>query len=270
MSEKSTLLRAVGALKPSERDVSESESRALLEQVNLRISEGATSAEEARRLTPYQPPVATRRLLAGAAATALVAVGAITVSNYDTAPAYAGWTSTPTEIASSDVDVMAQICPPEIPGPGPDAEMIPVSPLLAEERGPYRMMLSLGDGDSYQVCLTLPDEDSSQGYYPVAMGSVPGPGNVTWPAEDDGALLLDAGTYTPPINSDPVTLAVGTAGSDVEALTLHTSEGSFVEATVMDGWWIVWIPGEVSIGDSASVVTSEGTAMDVILESPHT
>ncbi len=267
MSEKSTLLRRVGALNPPQADVPEADSRALLQRVNTRIADGATSREEARRLTPYQPPVATRRILAGAAAAALVAVGALTVSNYDSAPAYAGWTSTPTGVASTDIGVMAQICPPEIPGPGPDVEMIPVTPLLAEERGPYRMMLSLGESDAYQVCLTLPDDESDPGYYPVAMGSVPGSGTVTWPDDEDGALLLEANTYTPPITSDPVTLAVGTVGSAVEALTVHTADGSFVEATVMDGWWIVWIPGEVAIGDTASVVTDDGGEMDVTLGS---
>src|SRR5699024_11327120 len=103
----------------------------------------AAEAGSVRPTDVVQQPISrpTRRILAGAAAAVLLMVGVYTLSPQQTPEAYAGWTATPTELAAAELGDTAQMCPPpEIPG---DGETVDVTPILAEQRGDYRLMLSV-------------------------------------------------------------------------------------------------------------------------------
>ncbi len=268
MSEKSTLLRAVGALKPPAPEITGDESQALLDRVNARIAEGATPLEEARRLTPYQPPVATRRILAGAAAAGLIAVGAITLSD-DTPTAHADWSPVPTELLPAEMDEITNICPDQFFGT-PDGEEPPeVAPVLAERRGEFQVLLSASEEGAYQYCILLPDPEFDSGYRPHIESYEPGPSAQIWPSDDHGLYTAQTGTpWQPSPDHGPMTVFLGTVGNNVEAVELNTESGSFAQASVMDGWFLVWFPDAVQLSDTATVTTDDGDELEVTIERP--
>lgn len=262
MAEDSTLLRAVKTLNPAPVD-QEPTSDALREEIRARIAaEGDTvpSADVVPR--PISRP--TRRILAGAAAAVLLLVGVFTLSPQDPPEAYASWTATPTEFAPAALDDMAEVCPPpEIPR---GQEAVEATPIIAEQRGDYRMRLAVADA-GYQWCFVMPDPDAEGG---VQRGAE----SVAWPAEQSiepessgGVTLLDSGSHEPFPDLGPLTMAIGTAGSEVTDVRVSTAGGSFADATVADGWWIVWFPGEVEFGESVTVTTTDGEQSQVPAES---
>ncbi|UFU04109.1 hypothetical protein LQF12_05850 [Ruania suaedae] len=269
MSEKSTLLRAVAALKPAEREVSEAESTALLERVNAQIADGATPLEEARRLAPQPPPATTRRILAGAAAAGLIAVGAITLGNQDPPMAYADWTPVPTELRPAEIDEITQVCPDTMLVAPADVDPPAITPILAEQRGDYQVLLSAAESGAYQFCMLLPDEDSDLGYRPHIDGYLPGGSSQVMPSAPDGVYSLSAGEpWNPSPDHGAMTMVVGTVGEDVSELEIRTENGSFAEATVNEGWFLVWFPDAVELTETATVTTDDGEEREVTIERP--
>ena len=56
-----------------------------------------------------------------------------------------------------------------------------------------------------------------------------------------------------------LTLVDGRAGAGVTAVTIDRSDGSSVQATVTDGWYLAWWPGTVT-ATNAEVTTASGTS----------
>lgn len=261
MAEDSTLLRAVKTLNPVPVDEVPA-SEALREEIRARIA-AETDTVPSADVVPRPISRPTRRILAGAAAAVLLLVGVFTLSPQNQSDAYASWTATPTELAPAALEDLAELCPPnEIPL---GQDMVPVTPIIAEQRGDYRMMLSVADA-GYQWCFVMPDPDAEGGVQRGAEG-------VAWPAdqsiEPEGpgdVTFLDGGTQEPFPDLGPLTMATGTAGSDVTSVRVPTADGSFADATVSDGWWIVWFPGEVELADSLTVTTTDGQQTEVPAE----
>ncbi|WP_147916452.1 hypothetical protein [Ruania zhangjianzhongii] len=262
MPEDSTLLRAVKTLNPvptGEVPVSAT----LREEIRARIDAEADTVPTAD-VVPRPISRPTRRILAGAAAAVLLLVGVFTLIPQNSPEAYASWTATPTELAPAGLEEMAELCPPsEIPL---GQEMVEVTPTIAEQRGDYRMMLSVADA-GYQWCFVMPDPEAEGGVQRGAEG-------VAWPPEQSiepegpgEVTFLEGGTQEPFPDLGPLTMAVGTAGSDVTSVRVTTADGSFADATVADGWWIVWFPGEVEFAGSLTVTTTDGEQTEVPAQS---
>ncbi|UFU05265.1 hypothetical protein [Ruania halotolerans] len=269
MAEDSTLLRAVSALKPSVPPVDEADSRALLDQVHARIADSTATAEDTARLTPKQPPVAARRVLAGAAAAILLAVGVVTVNNYEDTPAYADWSPVPTELRPAEMDEITTICPDRFLGALDGEEPPEVTPVLGERRGEFQVLLSASEEGAYQFCMLLPDPEFDSGYRPHIESYDPGPSAQIWPSDDDGVYTAHTGDpWRPSPDHGPMTVIFGTVGNDVEEVEIHTENGSFAEASVMDGWFLVWFPDAVQLSDTATVTTNDGDEVEVTIERP--
>ena len=262
MAEDSTLLRAVKTLNPVPAG-QEPPSDTLREEIRARIvAEAHTVATSDVVPRPISRP--TRRILAGAAAAVLLLVGVFALSPQNQPDAYASWTATPTELAPAELEDMAELCPPNEIAMG--QEMVEVTPTIAEQRGDYRMMLSVADV-GYQWCFVMPDPEAEDGVQRGAEG-------VAWPPEQsiqpDGpgdVVFLESNTQEPFPGLGPLTMAVGTAGSDVTSVRVSTAAGSFADATVSDGWWIVWFPGEVDFAGSLTVTTTDGEQTEVPADS---
>lgn len=253
MAEESTLLRAVKTLNPvplEEADTADD----LREEIRQRI---AAEADSVRPTDVVPQPISrpTRRILAGAAAAVLLMVGVYTLSPQQTPEAYADWTATPTELAATELDDTAQMCPPpEIHGNG---ETVDVTPILAEQRGDYRLMLSVGEGGASQWCFVWPDPDAERGFQSQGEGLIPG--DPAPAPESTSVQVLAAEPWEPSLETAPITVAMGTAGADVTGVRVSTANGSFADATVTDGWWIVWFPDRVELGDTITVTTASGS-----------
>ncbi|MFE5339219.1 hypothetical protein ACFQ80_03290 [Isoptericola sp. NPDC056578] len=222
----------------------------------------------ARRATPIRRSVRPA-VLAGAAAAAVVAVaGVATVWWPGSQAAYASWTSVPATVAPDAMEADAQACGTVAHritegDDGPQVESVPISPVLAEQRGDYTYVLLTGDSAIGECLVTT----QASGATDVVAGDAvlrsvpgePGPRDVTtvqtgtasWSEGDtgDGAL----------------TSAYGRAGSDVASFALTTTSGERVEATVQDGWWAVWAPGEASLRPTAELTFTDGARAEVVV-----
>ena len=258
MGEDSTLLRAVRGLDPQAgHEESAQESDWLLAEIHSRIADEAGQARPAD-VIPRPIPRRTRRIMAGAAAAALVAVGVGTVVTQNSPEAYASWTPTPTDLRVADVSEMSGLCTSPLPDPdgSPGPELTPV---LAEARGDYQVLVSVAEQSTYSVCFGFPGEDAVR-----EATSLP-PGETF---EDPGpreAHLINAATWQPLPDQGEMTYAFGSAGEEVTGISLSTENGSFAEASISDGWWVVWFPGEVSFAGTMTVTTADGQVQETTI-----
>src|SRR5699024_4050927 len=131
-----------------------------------------------------------------------------------------------------------------------------LTPVLAEARGDYQVLVSVAEQSTYSVCFGCPGEDAVH-----EATSLP-PGE---PVEDPGpceAHLINAATWQPLPDQGEMTYAFGSAGEEVTGISLSTENGSFAEASISDGWWVVWFPGEVSFAGTMTVTTADGQVQE--------
>ena len=169
----------------------------------------------------------------GAAGTA-AAVGALVTLGSSAAPAFAGWQATPTTPAPGQVAQAAQTCGQNLG-----------SPVLTDARGPYTASI-YADSTTSDVCL------SGNG---VSMSSSSSSAAPTGDAA--GQIQLDGGG-TRDSAGNALTLVDGRTSAGVTAVAIERSDGSFVQATVTNGWYLAWWPGTVA-AKNAEVTTASGT-----------
>ena len=168
----------------------------------------------------------------GAAAAALAAVFALSSG---AAPAFAGWKATPTTPAPGQLAQAAQAC-------GQDLG----SPVLTDSRGPYTASI-YADSTTSDVCLSgngvsMSSRSTSAAPVSVAVGQI----------DLDGGGTRDSA-------GNALTLVDGRTGAGVTAVTIERSDGSSVQATVANGWYLAWWPGTVA-ATKAEVTTASGTS----------
>lgn len=162
------------------------------------------------------------------------AAGVIVALGSGAAPAFAGWKSTPTVPAPGQLAQAAQECGQNLG-----------NPVLTDSRGPYTAAI-YDNGDTSDVCLSGNGVSLSSESTSVSTDSVPA-GQI----QSGGGGQRDA-------VGNALTLADGRIGAGVTAVTLELSDGSTVQATVSDGWYMAWWPGNVTAA-KAAITTASGT-----------
>jgi hypothetical protein len=170
----------------------------------------------------------------GATAVA-AAVGAIVTLGSNAAPAFAGWRPTPSTPAPGELARAAQAC-----GQGLG------SPVLTDSRGPYTASI-YADSTTSDVCL------SGNGVSMSSRSTSRAPASVA-----AGHIQLDGGG-TRDSAGNALTLVDGRTGADVTAVTIQRNDGSSVQATVANGWYLAWWPGTAA-ARNAEVATASGTS----------
>lgn len=165
--------------------------------------------------------------LGGAAAVA----GAAIVLASSAAPAFAGWTASPTAPQPGQVAAAEQQCDA---GAG--------APALSDTRGPYTASI-FADGST---CL------SGNGITINSSGT--GDPNASIPA---GTIEL-GGAGESDSAGNALTMVDGRIGTGVTSVTITRSDGSSVQATVKNGWYLAWWPG-TQRAVTAKVATANGT-----------
>lgn len=163
------------------------------------------------------------------------AVAVVVSLSASAAPAFAGWQATPTKPVAGQLAQAAQAC-----GQGLG------SPVLTDSRGPYTAAI-YASSSADDVCLTgngvsMQSRSSSSTPISVAAGQIQFAG---------GGTRDSAG--------NDLTLADGRIGAGVTAVTLELSDGSSVQATVANGWYMAWWPGNVT-ATNAEITTASGTS----------
>jgi len=165
--------------------------------------------------------------LSGAAAV----VGAVVLLGSNAAPAFAGWTSSPTTPLPGQLAAAQQHC---TAGSG--------TPVLTDTRGPYTASI-YADG---ATCLQGNGIEISGGGAGNAANATAGTIELNGAGESDS-------------DGHALTMVDGRIGSGVTGVTITRSDGSSVRATVKNGWYLAWWPGSER-AVTAHVANGKGTS----------
>lgn len=211
----------------------------------------ATPTDERVQAEPARPPRRRRRLLVPLALAGAAAI-AIPVLWPGGEGAYATWTPTPTPLSGEAAAAAADTCralTPQVPGKRSN-DTSPVSLLrvaVAERRGGWTYVLLTGPRTE-AVCL-MPDDlighDSADGFgsfdsdapAPPALAS----DRIVETTFQDGAT--DEGWFS---------MVEGFVGSDVTAVTVHTSSGLDIQVSVGGNRFAAWWPSPKPSSDHPS------------------
>ena len=206
---------------------------------------GGVPNEAIMRLTSadYHPRTArrlTRPLTAvtGGVAVAAAGVGTTIALLGSASPAFAGWTADPTPASPGQLQQAAAACQQNTPIQG-----LPLK--LTDTRGPFTFEI-YADDQSDAICITGPSFTHTEGMSSSA------PFNL--PADQ---IELN-GSHTAAATGAAYWFADGRTGSDVTGVTFNLSDGTHVQATVQNGWFVAWWPGDAGI-ENATLNTGSGT-----------
>ncbi len=165
--------------------------------------------------------------LSGAAA----AAGAAILLGSSAAPAFAGWTASPTAPLPGQLAAAQKHC-----------STGSATPVLTDTRGPYTASI-YADGST---CLQGKGITSNSGGGGGTRSSIPA-GTI----ELNGAGESDSDGHA-------LTMVDGPIGAGVTGVTITRSDGSSVQATVKNGWYLAWWPG-TEHAVTARVASASGT-----------
>ena len=205
---------------------------ALTDQASLVTPEASARL----RATNYHPrsrslpsrPVLGAMGLSGAAA----AAGAVILLGSSAAPAFAGWTASPTAPLPGQLAAAEQHC-----GPGAG------TPVLSDARGPYTASI-YANGSTCVAGngITISSSNGGGGNSRIPAGTI----------ELNGAGQSDSDGHA-------LTMVDGPIGAGVTGVTITRSDGTAVRATVKNGWYLAWWPG-TERAVSAKVASTSGTS----------
>ncbi len=207
------------------------------------------------RTRDLRPPAA-----AGALATAAAAAGLVLIVGLGagTPPAFAGWRATPTTPASGQIPSAEASCQDRLatmPAPPPGALLrkavqLPsvkaMKPVLADTRGPFTFVI-FADQAFTASCISGPDFTSVSAARAAAAA----------PAVPAGKVVLSVTSHTARAGH-AYSFAEGHTGAGVTDTTLVLDDGTRVQATSDNGWFVAWWPGAGQLV-AADVTTAQGT-----------
>jgi hypothetical protein len=239
-------------------DVLESDLRAAF---TARFETVAPERELRLRMFDYRARTTRRRKLwaaMGTCGTALAggAVAAILTLSSGASVAE-GWTAIPSPPSAAAVAAAAAACNWEHDETGPP--ILTGTPVLTEGRGSYTAAIYV-NGQVDHVCISNgqhSDVSLAMDRMPLFYDAAPGPDQLGDPSGFGGA----GGGFPGPTKSTAsrgAKTVSGLAGSDVSAVTFEFATGPAVEATVQNGWYFAWWPGD-SWPTSVQVTTGSAT-----------
>ncbi len=216
-----------------EHDLLERDLREALADRAARITPEASARLRAVDYHPRSRRLPPRRVLgalglSGAAA----AAGAAILLGSSAAPAFAGWTASPTAPLPGQLAAALQHC-------GTDAG----TPVLTDTRGPYTASIYANGS----TCVEGNGIEISASRGRGATSTIPA-GTV----ELNGAGESDSDGHA-------LTMVDGPIGAGVTGVTITRSNGSSIQATVQNGWYLAWWPG-IERAVTAHVATASRTS----------
>jgi hypothetical protein len=198
------------------------------------------------RTRGVRPPVA----IGAAAATAGAAAAAVAVAislSAGASNAFAGWSPTPTAPSPSQLAQSRAECAAHAPVAG-----LPLQ--LTDTRGPFTFSV-YADSTSSATCISGPSFTAVSGSTSSAPVVVP-----------TGAVQLSTAHQT---NGDgqAYSFAEGHAGSGVTGVALVLADGTNVQATLQNGWFVAWWPSAETV-KSADVTTPAGVKTQTLNDHP--
>lgn len=258
---------ALRSLDPADRHVDPTTGRA---HADLHTILATTATPVPGTVTPLrhrQARPVRRVALAGAAAAALTAALVTLPALTGGDPAFATWTATPTPVPAQQQPQAAADCRARLTdGAGAEyaTELTTATIAVAESRGAWTTALLTGPGGFTALCIT----DSTDHLFDDGMiGSIGvATHSTTLDPRDLTATDLGAGT----INNNDISLAAGRAGADITAVQYHSPTHGTVTASLSNGHFALWLPGNElenasSNGLPVEVTYGDGTTASVLL-----
>jgi len=150
----------------------------------------------------------------------IIVVGVIGVGP---APAFAGWTPTPTAPSAARLRRAESAC-------GRVGALVLAAPTLADTRGPYTMLLLVED-DMSRLCISGPSLTTLASGGPIEPS----------PTASDGIVVTATGTGS--ADGQHYSFMIGRTGSNVSAVALTLESGTHVRTTTARSWFAAWWPG---------------------------
>ncbi len=195
-----------------------------------------------------------RIAVAATAAVALTAGLVMLPSLTRSDQAYARWTAKPTALGKSEQPGVADACRDSLRGGAGEsfgAELDSATAAVAERRGAWTLVLLAGPDGFSAVCIT----DESRPLFQSSVGYI---GKTPEGARPDSRSVTPIALGVGMVNSRELSVAAGAVGSDVTAVTYASVTFGLVQATVSNGHFAFWLPGDEL--DSAS---TNGTPVQV-------
>ncbi len=198
-----------------------------------RISPEATTRLRAVDYHPRSSRWPSRSVLGGLGASGAAAVaGAVVLLGSSAAPAFAGWSARPTAPRPGQIAAAQQQC-----------SKSDGTPVLTDTRGPYTASI-YADGstcvEGNGITISSQRDGGSQSSVPAGKIQLNGAGE----SDSDGNSL---------------TMVDGPIGSGVTSVAITRSDGSLIQATVQNGWYLAWWPG-TEHAVTAQVASANGTS----------
>jgi hypothetical protein len=218
----------------------ESDLRAALNERAARVPAASiarlTTHDYRPRVRSLRPPVAIGALASAAGTAGAVAV--VISLSAGASNAFAGWTAKPTAPARGQLAAASADCQTQSPVAG-----LPLK--LTDTRGPFTFSIYADDSAS-ATCINGPSFS--------AVGASQASAPIDVPA---GHILLSSSHHTYRSGA-AYSFADGRAGDGVTGVTLALDDGSEVQATVDNGWYVAWWPSAQAV-KSADITTAVGT-----------
>jgi len=229
-------------------DQLEAEVRAALHERAARVPTASiarlTQIDYHPRTRRLRPPLAIGLLTTAAGAGTVAVIVSLTAGASN---AFAGWTPTPTPPSPGQLATAQASCEG---GRSPIAGL----PLkLADTRGPFTFSVYASDTSS-ATCISGPSFTAVSGSTASAPIDVPA-----------GHVLLS--THATSRGGAAYSYADGRAGDGVSAVTLVLDDGTDVQATVANGWFVAWWPSTHSV-TSARITTPAGVSSQTVPAGP--
>jgi hypothetical protein len=166
-----------------------------------------------------------------------------------------GWTPVPTAPSATAVAAATAACNWVNETSGPP--ILTGTPVLTDGRGSYTALIYV-NGHVAHICISNGQHTATSlamTDMPLFFDAVPGPDQLGDPDGFGGGAPGFPGSANSSGGAEDVS---GLAGSDVSAVTFDFANGSTVDATVQNGWYFAWWPGD-SRPTTVQVTTSTGT-----------
>lgn len=173
--------------------------------------------------------------------------------------AFASWTPAPHGTSAQQrTDAAADCRQMQEDGAGAEYadELSSAEPVIAERRGVWTTVVLAGTDGFSAMCVT---DDSTHLFAQDAIGSVGTPTDYAAPGSRD-LTATDLGVGT--MDAGDISLAAGTAGSDIVGVVYHSPTHGNVAATVSQGHFALWLPGDELKDASSNGVEVEVTYHD--------
>lgn len=264
MNDPRETLTVLRSLDPASTDVDPQNPRARADLARILATDPQEHPAVAKRRRPL-------RYLAAAGAAAAVITSAVVALPSITGGdrAFATWTATPDSLSPQESAEAADACRAQLgEGAGNDQQedLASAAAAVSERRGAWTLALLVGEGGFSALCIadeSTPLFNGMIGYVGVSTSYEALQPRAVRPLAFGGGI----------VNNQPVSVVAGEIGSAIVGVTYRSKEHGEVVATVSNGHFALWMPGDELENYSADggikleVTFDDGTTETVVLKS---